>query len=493
MTIRPMALAISCAVLAAALGGCGGGGGGGGANNNAGNTASFTIGGTVAGLLKGEQLTLANSNGDALDVTGNGTFTFPTALAANAAYAVTIKTPPAGASCTISNASGSATAAVSNVTVSCSPVAVKNLALFLDSVHGTLINFTYDPSSGTLVPLAAPSAAAGAGANAIALNASATGAYVLVPAETGPYPRAALLSAFTVDPGGLVSINGAPLTLAANGRALALDAAGKYVYVLEAPPDIDLPATIRTFSIDSSSGQIRASSAAPALELDTADQLYRGANGDFLYAIALGADAVAPGSIRTFGIGSHADANTGAPTQVAAADVPTGAGPVAMAFTSDGKFAYVLNAYDNTISRYTIGADGVPVAPAVVPPFAAAFVPALYTAHAGPNELSSIVIDPSNHYLYVGANHTDAIFRYAINPSTGALSVPPGGEYVVTGHITPKLAIVSSSKGAVLYGVNGSVISAFDIDEANGTLVSAQPAQYNLGGGPVISSMAFGQ
>ena len=81
---------------------------------------SFTIGGTVAGLGAGKSVVLLNNGGDALTRNANGGFSFATALASGASYAVTVGTQPAGQTCTISNGSGTvASANVTNVAVSC--------------------------------------------------------------------------------------------------------------------------------------------------------------------------------------------------------------------------------------------------------------------------------------------------------------------------------------------------------------------------------------
>ena len=81
---------------------------------------SFTIGGTVAGLGAGKSVVLLNNGGDALTRNANGGFSFATALASGASYAVTVGTQPAGQTCTISNGSGTvASATVTNVAVSC--------------------------------------------------------------------------------------------------------------------------------------------------------------------------------------------------------------------------------------------------------------------------------------------------------------------------------------------------------------------------------------
>ncbi len=78
------------------------------------HAASFTIGGTVSGLATGKSVTLLDNGADALTVTANGTFTFKTALATGATYAVTVGTQPAGETCAVT--SGSGTVGTTNVT-----------------------------------------------------------------------------------------------------------------------------------------------------------------------------------------------------------------------------------------------------------------------------------------------------------------------------------------------------------------------------------------
>lgn len=80
---------------------------------------TFTVGGTASGLGAGKTVVLQNNGGDDLTVSVNGGFTFATALAANASYAVTIRTQPAGQTCALAQGTGTANANVSSVRLSC--------------------------------------------------------------------------------------------------------------------------------------------------------------------------------------------------------------------------------------------------------------------------------------------------------------------------------------------------------------------------------------
>jgi len=112
-------LAVAMAACSGVKGASGGGGGGGGGN---GSPTTFTIGGTVTGLT-GTGLVLQDNGSDSLTIGGNGPFTFNTAV--SGAYSVTVSTQPSNPAqtCTVTNGSGTATANVNNVQVTCAAAA----------------------------------------------------------------------------------------------------------------------------------------------------------------------------------------------------------------------------------------------------------------------------------------------------------------------------------------------------------------------------------
>ncbi|HEY6484030.1 MAG TPA: hypothetical protein VIY54_10960 [Steroidobacteraceae bacterium] len=79
--------------------------------------STANIGGTVSGL--NGTVSLQDSGSDTLVLSGNGAFTFATALASGATYDVTVSTQPTGQTCTVANGSGTVSTQVSNVAVSC--------------------------------------------------------------------------------------------------------------------------------------------------------------------------------------------------------------------------------------------------------------------------------------------------------------------------------------------------------------------------------------
>jgi len=83
--------------------------------------SGYTVAGSVSGLLAGQQMTLINNGSDTLTISGNGTFSFATAVPYNGSYVVTIGTQPSAQFCTVANATGAGvTANVASVQVICS-------------------------------------------------------------------------------------------------------------------------------------------------------------------------------------------------------------------------------------------------------------------------------------------------------------------------------------------------------------------------------------
>src|ERR1700761_5417999 len=81
---------------------------------------SYSVGGTVSGLAAGGTVVLEDNGASDLSVTANGAFTIATGQAAGAAYNVTVKTSPAGQTCTVANGTGTVGSAnVTSVAVTC--------------------------------------------------------------------------------------------------------------------------------------------------------------------------------------------------------------------------------------------------------------------------------------------------------------------------------------------------------------------------------------
>lgn len=114
-------LALLSVVIAACSGVSQSSGTGGTGSGPGSGSGSFTIGGTVTGLA-GTGLILQDNSGDNLPILANGAFTFKTSLASGKAYSVTVFTQPSNPTqtCIVAGGSGTATANVTSVQVTCS-------------------------------------------------------------------------------------------------------------------------------------------------------------------------------------------------------------------------------------------------------------------------------------------------------------------------------------------------------------------------------------
>ena len=81
-------------------------------------TALYSLGGSVSGLTNGKLLKLA-ANEETLSLNSNGKFNFLQALKAGSLYSISIQELPENMKCVIGKPSGTATANVSDISVSC--------------------------------------------------------------------------------------------------------------------------------------------------------------------------------------------------------------------------------------------------------------------------------------------------------------------------------------------------------------------------------------
>jgi hypothetical protein len=119
--------------------------------------SNATIGGTLTGLRTGVTLTLQNNFADNLSLTANGTFGFPSRVAANKVYSVTVLTQPLGQTCTVSNGSGTtdtAGDAVTNVAIDCATDSLLGGTVSgLNGASTLTLNATLNNTTGVTLPI----------------------------------------------------------------------------------------------------------------------------------------------------------------------------------------------------------------------------------------------------------------------------------------------------------------------------------------------------
>lgn len=97
---------------------------------------NFTVGGSVTGLAG--TLVLQNSGANDLTVTTNGAFVFGASVPSGAAYAVSVMTQPPNQTCAVAGATGTATANITNVAITCTTNVV-SVGGALSGLRGTIV------------------------------------------------------------------------------------------------------------------------------------------------------------------------------------------------------------------------------------------------------------------------------------------------------------------------------------------------------------------
>jgi uncharacterized repeat protein (TIGR02543 family) len=290
------------------------------------------------------------------------------------------------------------------------------------------------------------------GAANVTLYALWAGGYAYAVDQNGG--SAGSVSQFTIGPNGALTPMFTPTvtTGGSNSQRIAVDAAGKYVYVTNVSSN-----TVSQFTIGSD-GALSAMST-PTISMGPGPGIY------YPWIVAVhptGKWAYVAINQRSY-VNQYTIGSDGALSAMTPASVPAGAYPDTVVVHPSGKYAYVSNGDGNTISQYTIeqttGALSA-MTPASVP--------------AGHNAWS-IVVDPSGKYAYATNYVQGTVSQYTIDQTTGALS--PNSPATVSTGWTYVGAIAVDPAGKHVYvgnpgaGSPTAVVAQFEIG-TDGTLTS---------------------
>lgn len=138
-----------------------------------------------------------------------------------------------------------------------------------------------------------------------------------------------------------------------------------------------------------------------------------------------------------------------------------GAGPRHFKFHPNGKFAFVINELDTTITSLAYNAKQGTLKEIQI-------VPTLPADFSGANSCADIHVSPNGKFLYGSNRGHDSIVSYRIDEKTGKLEYV---EHVLTGGKTPRnFAIDPSGKFLLAANQNSDSIVVFRIDEQSGKL-----------------------
>lgn len=163
-----------------------------------------------------------------------------------------------------------------------------------------------------------------------------------------------------------------------------------------------------------------------------------------------------------------------------------GAGPCYVAVTSDAKFLAIANYGAGSVASYRIAEDGsLSEAASVIQHKGSSVDP---KRQAGPHA-HSINFSPDNRFAYAADLGTDRIYRYSLDPSTGALVST--GETVITPGSGPR-HLAFRPGGGFAYVINEMTLrmTAFEVDKNTGTFTEIQSISTLPGGAAAVGSTA---
>jgi 6-phosphogluconolactonase (cycloisomerase 2 family) len=185
----------------------------------------------------------------------------------------------------------------------------------------------------------------------------------------------------------------------------------------------------------------------------------------FVYASAYkSGSATASGGIYVY----QFDPGSGAVMAVAGSPFATGAGGSALAMSRDAKYLYSIDGTTGSLLAFGIEADGSLVS-----------IPGAF----GTADIWTLIANPTADFLYaIGSNGTFDV--YAINSTTGALTLQPAGSIAYQGG-PPAISPDGNHLYAATSGLSTAAVFEYAIDRTTGALTA-------LAGSPVqTDAIAF--
>ena len=319
---------------------------------------------------------------------------------------------------------GAIVSAGAPVTAGSSPAAIasspdKRYVYISNSVSNDVSVFAVDPGSGTLTALPGSPFVAGAKPQALSLYTAASQGYgpplimgFLYVANAGSDD----LSAYWVDPRTGVPTRSSPASYATGPgpSVIAIDPSGPLLYTANTGGS----GSISAFVIDTRSGDLTPTAGSPFPSGSSVSSLAFGTSnfqntgflgGNFLYAANASGSAAA---ILGFGV----DLVTGALTNLAGFPFAL---PSCDRIVADGTGTYLYATIGANIVGYMIDRNTGALSTLAGFPVAVG------------SKMTSLSIDPTNQFLYVGNGSPGTVNGFELNAATGALTPIPGSPFAV--------------------------------------------------------------
>jgi 6-phosphogluconolactonase (cycloisomerase 2 family) len=274
------------------------------------------------------------------------------------------------------------------------------------------------------------------------------------------------VSSFSIDLStGLLTLNGGEVATGSMPSTMLLAPSGTELFIANSASNNISAYSVKTDGTLTAAGGTQTTGMTPvSMAMDSA--------GHFLFVANQGLQiSPASGTVSVFAVSStNLSEVPGSPFIVAAPGAPGGTGPAGVAVTPDGRFLYVANQFDGTVTRFSVDASGVltqgPVALVGTTPSAA-------------------VITADGGFLYVANASTISGFAICnqVLTTCNDPTNPDGGLTAVAGSPFPSginpVAMVAAPSGKFLFAVNrqSNQIGEYKIATGTGVLTAnAQPA-----------------
>jgi 6-phosphogluconolactonase (cycloisomerase 2 family) len=307
------------------------------------------------------------------------------------------------------------------------------------------------------------------------------------------------VTSFSIDLStGLLTANGGSIAAGKVPSAMILAPSGKALFIANSNPNVPppqsppctspSPGTISAYTVNTDGTLTAASGSTQAGIMPVAMAIDGG--GHFLFVANQGlqcipAGGTTTGTISVFSIQDKALTEVPGSPFPSAPNAPSGTGPSGLAVTPDGKFLYVANEFDSTLTKFSVDASGVltqgPVASVGTTPAAATI-----TADGG--------------FLYVANASTISGFAICgqVLTSCSDPTSPDGSLTAIEGSPFPSginpVAMVAAPSGKFLFAVNrqSNQISQYKLATGTGVLTANTQAVISTGSTPVGAAIRAG-
>ena len=279
---------------------------------------------------------------------------------------------------------------------------------------------------------------------------------------------AGTISQYTIGPNGALTpmLTRTVATGGVNSQQIAADPAGKYVYVSNVSGN-----SVSQFTIGADG--VLAPMSTPTISIGPGPSFYPWSiavhpTGSWTYVSVM----LRP-LIYQYAVGAD-----GALSPMTPATVAGGNYPYTVAVHPSGKYAYLANGRDNTVSQYTVNQTTGALT---------AMTPATVAAGgtSGSENAWRVAVDPKGKYAYVTNYFDGTVSQYAVNQTNGALSAMTPATVVTSALYARSIAIDPLGKYAYVTnpaGTGSDSVRQFNISQTDGTLSPMTPLSVSAGG-----------